>query len=63
MELAISNDLSPAYAIATALEKIQRRDIRAGENEEEKNMRQEIIDTTLSHYLKRIKVEHLSELA
>lgn len=39
VELALSNDFSPAFAIATTLDKIKKRDIREGENEEENVMR------------------------
>lgn len=63
VELALSNDVSPAFAIATKLDKLQNQDIRDGEDEEEDQMRQAKIDDTVSRYLKRVKVEHLGELA
>ena len=63
VELALANDFSPAFAITTTLDKIKRRDIRQGENEDEDAMRQALIDETVERYLRRIKVEHLGELA
>lgn len=39
VELALANSVSPAFAIATTLDRLQKRDIREGENEEEDAMR------------------------
>jgi len=63
VELALSNKISPAFAIATAMDRLQKRDIREGENAEEDAMRQDLIDDQVERYLRRIKAEHLSELA
>ena len=63
VELALANDVSPAFAIASQLEKLKNVDIRDGEDEEEEAMRQLRINETIERYLNRVKVEHLSELA
>ena len=63
MELALSNDVSPAFAIASNLDKLKNFDIRDGEDEEEDQMRQLRIDSTVERYLTRVKGEHLGELA
>jgi len=45
------------------MDRLQKRDIREGENAEEDAMRQDLIDDQVERYLRRIKAEHLSELA
>ena len=63
IELALSNKVSPAFAIATQLDKLKNMDIRDGEDEEEDRMRQDKINDTVDRYLLRVKPEHLGELA
>jgi len=63
VELALANNFSPAFAIASQLDNLKNVDIRDGEDEEEEAMRQQRIDETIERYLGRVKVEHLGELA
>ena len=63
IELAMANDVSPAFAIASYLYTQKKQDIREGEDAEEDEMRQAHINLALERYLERIKAEHLGELA
>ena len=63
VELALANNVSPAFAIASQLDRMKNVDIREGEDEEEEAMRQMRIDECIERYLGRIKAEHLGELA
>jgi len=63
IEVALSNNVSPAFAIATKLDQLKHWDIRDGEDEEEEAMRQTRINDTVQRYLGRVKVAHLCEVA